>query len=125
MKWTLSPIIITLNSKSTSIKDVPFPGKKYFSHSYQLFSKKNCSLYFSFNLLHKAVTVCNMNQVRNSAIQNISKDSAEFDAIRGLCRQEFYWENEKPAKARTWDLFRKVLLKVNLNKANCRSPSKA
>lgn len=55
-----------------------------------------------------------MNQVRKSAIQNISRDSAEFDAIKGLCRQEFNWENEKTAKAGTWNLFRKMLLKVNL-----------
>lgn len=56
-----------------------------------------------------------MNQVRKSAIQNISRDSAEFGAIKGLCRQGFYWENENETETQsgTWDLFRKMLLKVN------------
>lgn len=42
-----------------------------------------------------------MNQVRKSAIQNISKNSEEFAVIKGLCRQDFYWENESSTKAGT------------------------
>lgn len=29
MKWSYSPIIVTLSSKAISIKDVPFPGKQF------------------------------------------------------------------------------------------------
>ncbi|XP_055320679.1 pickpocket protein 28 [Sitodiplosis mosellana] len=84
-KWDESPIIITLNSETTSITQIPFP----------------------------AVTICNMNQVRLSAIRDIPKDSNEFATVKSLCRiGRDQLMNETFSKG-SWALYRNIIKKVS------------
>lgn len=120
MKWTASPIIITLNSKSTFVKDLPFPGKNGDFYWNNLNWRNNsvdstCSLWYCswYFFYFKAVTICNMHQVKKSAMQKYPKDSVEYSVIRSMCRHDFYYyENDTNAKPATWTLFRKLLLEV-------------
>lgn len=85
MKWSASPLIITLSSMQKSIRDIPFP----------------------------AITVCNMNQVMNHTVITIPKNSSEFSVVKSLCRNGLSLENSTLPDSGTWPLYREVLLKVS------------
>lgn len=83
IKWSASPVIITLNSLSMSISELPFP----------------------------AITICNMNQAQNSSVQLLSKNSDEYSIVQSICTQAV--DNEiNNTKSGKWPAFRKMLLKV-------------
>lgn len=86
IKWSASPIIITLSSMPKSIKDIPFP----------------------------AITVCNMNQVRKNMVLKIPKNSSEFSVIKSLCRSDPSLDNSTPPDYGTGLLYRRVLLTVSV-----------
>lgn len=85
LKWKETPIIITLSSKSYSIKDLPFP----------------------------ALTISNMKQVKNSVVRNMSIDSPEYDVVKSLCRRNVFYENETISRNLSRPFYRDVLLKGN------------
>lgn len=83
IKWSASPVIITLNSKSREIGDLPFP----------------------------AVTVCNMNQAQSSSVKKLNKNSDDYSILQSICTQAV--DNEiNNTKSGKWPAFRKILLKV-------------
>lgn len=83
IKWSASPVIITLNSFSMSITDLPFP----------------------------AVTICNMNQAQSTSVQQLSRNSDEYSIVQSICAQAV--DNEiNNTKSGKWPAFRKILLKV-------------
>lgn len=83
IKWSASPVIITLNSLSKSITDLPFP----------------------------AVTICNMNQARSSSVQLLNRSSDEYSIVQSICTQAV--DNEiNSTKSGKWPAFKKILLKV-------------
>lgn len=83
IKWSASPVIITLNSKSREITSLPFP----------------------------AITVCNMNQAQNRSVQQLSRNSDEYSIVQSLCSRAV--DNEiNNTKSGKWPAFRKILLKV-------------
>uniref|UniRef100_A0A182PGQ2 Pickpocket n=1 Tax=Anopheles epiroticus TaxID=199890 RepID=A0A182PGQ2_9DIPT len=57
IKWQSSPIIIGLNPIATHIRNIPFP----------------------------AVTICNMNQLRREAAEQIKKDTLERTVLQSIC----------------------------------------
>lgn len=57
MKWVNTPIIISLDSQLSQSKDFPFP----------------------------AVTICNMNQARESFARQIAVNSVEYSVLSSLC----------------------------------------
>lgn len=83
IKWSASPVIITLNSLSMSISELPFP----------------------------AITVCNMNQAQSSSVQQLSRNSDEYSIVQSICTRAV--DNEiNNTKSGKWPAFRKILLKV-------------
>ncbi|XP_031627357.1 pickpocket protein 28-like [Contarinia nasturtii] len=57
IKYSASPMIISLSSMSTDIRELPFP----------------------------AVTICNMNQAVKSVVETIPKDSEDYSMTQSLC----------------------------------------
>lgn len=53
-----------------------------------------------------------MNQVRNSIVSNISKDSEEYSVISALCQEETILGNGTTEKAEKWGIFRQLLRQV-------------
>lgn len=94
MKWTKSPIIITLSSMQKSIKDIPFP----------------------------AVTVCSMNPASKDAVLKIPQNSSEFPIIKSLCRNGprsgMSLDENLSSDAGTWPFYREVLLKESVYDQN-------
>ena len=118
-KWSHSPIEVTLNSKSTSVRDIPFPGNELTSNSF-LFLNTLFSEIFELILHLKAVTICDMNVVSKAAVRkNIPRGSADYAVIRALCRGEISVEDDsKNDTDSSWFGFLRVLFKVN-NILNC------
>lgn len=88
-KWSGSPVIITLNSKSTSINDIPFP----------------------------AVTICNMNQAKKSKVINIKSGTSEDILLQSLCTQgdiTTVLQNTTTSNNTTgkWEIFREFIINV-------------
>lgn len=83
LKWSASPMIITLSALSTPITDFPFP----------------------------AVTICNMNQARKSAVEKIPYDSIDYALVQSLCVQNPE-ENVTNTQSGKWTDFQKLLIKV-------------
>lgn len=83
LKWSSSPVIITLNPVSTSISEFPFP----------------------------AITVCNMNQAKKSAVTGISKDSPRYSILQRLCADSIQF-NESDARVEKWSRFSQFMLDV-------------
>lgn len=104
IKWSASPMIITLGAMSTSIRDFPFPGNFDFKCSSIEFLK----LYLDFLI---AVTLCNMNQAKKSAVQIIPFDSVEYSLVQSLCGQRVE-DNVTNTKSGKWNEFQNVLMKV-------------
>lgn len=107
-KWETSPLIVTMGAHGTSIKDIPFPG--WFFLNLILFIIK---IPTNFRCKYEAVTICNMNQAQKSAVSSIPRDSEEYAALRSIC-QNSVDEKVNSSAAGTWNIFRKVLLKVNV-----------
>lgn len=76
-------------------------------------------------MLHgEAITICNMNKVRKSAVQNIPTNSSERSVVKSLCaRGGISSDNETITDSATWTLYRKVLLDVS-NSVTCICHSK-
>lgn len=86
-KWTASPVIVALSAVSTSISEIPFP----------------------------AVTICNMNQAKESMVQNIVDNTLEDALLQSLCLKNVNFTGEKKStrfKA-NWPTFRQFLLNVS------------
>lgn len=83
IKWSASPVIITLNSLSTTIMDIPFP----------------------------AVTICNMNQAQKDAVRQLRRRSDEYSIVQSLCIRAVD-SNITNTKSGKWPIFRQILLKV-------------
>lgn len=84
MKWSASPVIITLNSLATPITEFPFP----------------------------AITICNMNQARKSAVANIRPWTTEYSFLQYLCLNETAM-NSTGSRAEKWPRFRKFMQDVS------------
>lgn len=84
MKWSASPVIITLNSMATPITEFPFP----------------------------AITICNMNQARKSAVANIRPWTPQYSFLQNLCLNPTTI-NVTGSKAEKWPLFRNFMLNVS------------
>lgn len=82
-KWTASPIIIALNAVATPVVDIPFP----------------------------AVTICNMNQARESVVSSIVKGTAEDMLLQGLCNKPVNFTGTKSENT-NWTKFREFLVRV-------------
>lgn len=82
-KWTASPVIIALNAVSTSIGGIPFP----------------------------AVTICNMNQARESVARNITERSEEA-LLQSLCNKRVTFSGIR-SNSTNWSMFRRFLVKVS------------
>lgn len=82
-KWTASPVIIALNAVSTSIGGIPFP----------------------------AVTICNMNQARESVVRNITQRS-EDALLQSLCAKRVTFSGIRSNNT-NWSMFRRFLVKVS------------
>lgn len=52
-----------------------------------------------------AVTICNMNTVKKSAIEKYPKDGVEYYVSKSLCRNDFSADNDTHSKKKTWQLF--------------------
>lgn len=83
-KWTASPIIIAQNAYATSITEFPFP----------------------------AVTICNLNQVVRSKIQNVQKGTVESMLVKSICQLN-YDDDEVSDFEGKWSTFRNFLINVN------------
>lgn len=92
-KWSATPVIITVDSVSTSIRDVPFP----------------------------AVTICNMNQARKTVINqlNVSEDPLRQSYLNNICeldtdpRTQDAISNIKYNGTNNWKTFRQFLVNVS------------
>lgn len=77
-------MIISLNSKSTSIGDIPFP----------------------------AVSICNMNKARQSKVQSFEKNSLNEFLLEGLCnKRDNLTKNDFSSN---WPQFREFIVNVYL-----------
>lgn len=86
VKWSASPVIITLNSLATPISEFPFP----------------------------AITICNMNQARNSAVTNIRPGTTEYSFLQYLCLNQTAGNiTGLKAEKEKWPRFRKFMLDVS------------
>lgn len=83
-KWTASPIIIAQNAYATSISEFPFP----------------------------AVTICNLNQVKRSKIENVQKGSIESMLVKSLCQLNNDDDEVEDYEGK-WSSFRNFLLNVS------------
>ncbi|XP_075157994.1 pickpocket protein 28-like [Haematobia irritans] len=71
-KWQSTPVIISLNSETTSISDIPFP----------------------------TVTFCNMNQVTRSKVEDYPEDTPEYAILQKVCFREYNFTRFKNFKPR-------------------------
>lgn len=84
-KWSASPIIIAMNAVATPVVDIPFP----------------------------AVTICNMNQARESVVSSIVKGTAEDMLLQGLCNKPVNFTGTKSENT-NWTKFREFLVRVRM-----------
>lgn len=82
-KWLTQPMIITVSPNATSIGDIPFPS----------------------------VTICNMNRVQRSAIENLTVSSREYAIAHTMCMNTLD-DEVLISETSSWPDFKKVLLKV-------------
>lgn len=82
-KWSASPVIIALSAVATPVVDIPFP----------------------------AVTICNMNQARESVVSSIVKGTAEDMLLQGLCNKPVNFTGTKSENT-NWTKFREFLVRV-------------
>ncbi|XP_063697190.1 pickpocket protein 28-like [Culicoides brevitarsis] len=84
MKWVRTPIIISLDPQLSQSKDFPFP----------------------------AVTICNMNQARNTFAKNISRDSIEYAVLTSMCHHTKLDSTFKDNIFGKWSYVRKLILNI-------------
>lgn len=60
----------------------------------------------------EAVTLCNMNQAKRSAVDTIPPDSVEYALVQSLCAQTIE-QNITVTKSGKWSEFKNVIVKVN------------
>lgn len=84
IKWSASPVIITLNALATPITEFPFP----------------------------AITICNMNQARKSAVANIRPDTIQYSFLQNLCLNHTV-KNGTSSKGDKWPPFHKFMVDVS------------
>lgn len=82
-KWSSTPIIVGLSAVSTSINDIPFP----------------------------AVTICNMNQARQSVVADLEEGTYEDALLQSLCAKRVTFNGIRSNNT-SWTVFRKFLVKV-------------
>lgn len=88
-KWSASPVIVALSAVSTSISDIPFP----------------------------AVTICNMNQAKESKVKHITPNTMEDALLQSLCLKNVNFSETKKESTRfkpNWPTFRSFLLNVSI-----------
>lgn len=68
-----------------------------------------------FSIEFKAVTICNMNQAKRSAVRGLVYDSVEYSLVQSLCTQAVD-DNVTNSKSGKWQEFRRLLIKVYLYK---------
>lgn len=81
-KWSASPVIITLNSVDTPLTAFPFP----------------------------AITICNMNQAKRSAVRFIPSTSPKYFILQTLCSNSNV-PNVSDSKEK-WPRFRQFMMDV-------------
>lgn len=104
VKYTATPMIISLNSMSTDITTLPFPGNlDYYAqiHMWPNIAIESIS----------AVTVCNMNQAVKSVVRSIPTNSDEYSMVQSLCTNAVD-ENVTNSKNGKWAEFQKLIKKV-------------
>ncbi|XP_037037296.1 pickpocket protein 28-like [Bradysia coprophila] len=82
-KWSATPMIIALNSKSTSVTDIPFP----------------------------AVTICNMNNAKASKVSSFVKGSFNEFLLEGLCNKRDNLSSNDFSS--NWPQFREFIIDVS------------
>lgn len=82
-KWSASPVIIALNAVSTSVNDIPFP----------------------------AVTICNMNQARQSVVQDFREGTVEDALLQSLCAKKVTFNGIRSNNT-SWNVFQQFLVRV-------------
>lgn len=85
MKWISTPIIISLNPQLSQSKDFPFP----------------------------AVTICNMNQAKESFAKSISKDSLEYSVLTSLCYHTKFNSTFNDNVFGKWSFVRRLIVNVS------------
>lgn len=117
-KWSSSPIITTLNSKSTSVKDIPFPATTICNMNqgrFRIIRLQELSIFVWFSV--ELLTVASL--VRRSVVRNITKNSEEYDIILALCGFYRNMGNKTIRTVGDWGTFRDILLKVsNFTRSN-------
>lgn len=88
-KWNASPVIIAQNAYATSISEFPFP----------------------------AVTICNLNQVKKSKIENVQKGTIESMLVKSICQLTDN-EDEVADFQGKWATFRSFLLDVSVYRSS-------
>lgn len=83
-KWSASPVIIALNAVATSVNDIPFP----------------------------AVTICNMNQARQSVVQDFREGTVEDALLQSLCAKKVTFNGIRSNNT-SWNVFQKFLVQVS------------
>lgn len=82
-KWSASPIIIALSAVATSVNDIPFP----------------------------AVTICNMNQARQSVVKDFREGTVEDALLQSLCAKKVTFNGIRSNNT-NWNVFQKFLVGV-------------
>lgn len=109
IKWSASPVIITLSSGSKSADEFPFPGMQWISFSVFI----TYSVFTPFLiLLHAAITICNMNVARKSVVQKIPKNTSDYVIVQSLCSAGAS-NSGSNSTSETWSFFRQVLMDVS------------
>lgn len=70
----------------------------------------------SFFLQIEAVSICNMNQAKKSAVRLLNEHE-EYAILQSICRNSVN-EHVKNSVAGTWEAYREVLLKVYVSEAH-------
>lgn len=105
-KWNTMPIIIIQSAISMPVKDLTFPGIRINFYA-RIWKSRHSLLIF----LLVAVTICNLNQVRNSAIVDMPRHSVEYSIVQSIC-QNSVDENITNSATGNWSIYRQVLLNV-------------
>lgn len=121
-KYSATPMIISLNSESTDIRKLPFPGKinvlirhcktqVYFFCFFSFFFSFILFFYFYFHC--PAVTVCNMNQAVKSVVEKFPANSEEYPMVQSICTHAVD-ENVTNIIKGKWATFQQLLIKVRI-----------
>uniref|UniRef100_A0A1I8PXN5 Pickpocket protein 28-like n=1 Tax=Stomoxys calcitrans TaxID=35570 RepID=A0A1I8PXN5_STOCA len=83
-KWQSTPVIISLNSETTSIADIPFP----------------------------TVTFCNMNQAIRSKVEDFPENSTDYAILQKVCFRDFNFTEYRNYKPRSeYDTYASFMMK--------------